>query len=669
MCDIELYMCILCRAKTKILKTIIHYYVYFVQMFTDGMDDLEFAINNCTLHNNSFVCTACPLPETLYRKILGMVIFVAIWPFIVFTPKYFPLGRPAAALLGAALMVIFVVVPQDQVYYVIGTKSNLQTLFLLLGMMILSYYYDREGLLSFLSLWIFGRRKRKPFYHVLWKACILSAVLSAMITNDATCVVITPLLLNEHQKQKRNHREICPLLLGIATSANIGSAATFFGNPQNAFIAANADISLIIFIAALLPATILGLALSIGLLYLCFFRVMRLPLPVDISMSLNNERHPSNPLTIDLSTASIDDPMTLSASREDFAESLSLHHRAKRTSQLATERTKLYSTFSFTSPRDRRSSGQSLADRRDSLVHSQSLPVPLVKASHLQQSARSGISSSRLSEAPVQLVLPGSSQATPLAQNHQTSDTLQASMEDAPLIVKKATYIKTKVRKYSVWVFKGWLVIITIIMIGLLAVPPLPQVHFNLGLVPMGAAILTMLADTILTGTNAYDAMTKVDWTVIFLFGGLFVWLQGVENTGFTRVIFDKIKNSMNLSTVQGVAVFTIFVVIGSNVLSNVPLVVLLVTHLDNFLCSGSESGLCSSTLSGLLLAWVSTIAGNFTLIGSVANLIVAEKARKIIDNEDQLTFWKYLRFGFISTLVVLFSGLPLVYFTAKRFE
>ena len=122
-----------------------------------------------------------------------------------------------------------------------------------------------------------------------------------------------------------------------------------------------------------------------------------------------------------------------------------------------------------------------------------------------------------------------------------------ASMEDTPFIMKEATY-KSKLRKYSVWVFKGWLVIIMIIMIGLLAVPPLPQVHFNLGLVPMGAAILTMLADTILTGTNAYDAMTKVDWTVIFLFGGLFVWLQGVENTGFTQVIFDKIKNAMNLS-------------------------------------------------------------------------------------------------------------------------
>ena len=63
-------------------------------------------------------------------------------------------------------------------------------------------------------------------------------------------------------------------------------------------------------------------------------------------------------------------------------------------------------------------------------------------------------------------------------------------------------------------------------------------------------------------------------------------------------------------------------------------------------------------------MAWVSTIAGNLTLIGSVANLIVAEKAKSCADYN--LTFLEYLKFGLPSTIVVLFTGLPVVYFTGK---
>jgi Na+/H+ antiporter NhaD/arsenite permease-like protein len=53
----------------------------------------------------------------------------------------------------------------------------------------------------------------------------------------------------------------------------------------------------------------------------------------------------------------------------------------------------------------------------------------------------------------------------------------------------------------------------------------------------------------------------------------------------------------------------------------------------------------------------VSTVAGNLTLLGSVANLIVAERARQ----HYELGFFEYLRFGLASTVVVLAIGVPLV--------
>ena len=207
----------------------------------------------------------------IYVQVLGTLIFLVVWPFIVLDIKYFPIGRPAAALVGALFMVVTHVVTQSDVYYEIqGRKGNLQTVFLLVGMMMLSFYYDREGILHHVGLLFFGKTK-KPFKSILWKVSLLSAFLSAIITNDATCLVITPLLLNQFSKQKRDRRELLPLCLGIATCANnIGSAATVFGNPQNAFIASSAGVTLLQFMMSLLPAALIGTIVNICLLYMFF---------------------------------------------------------------------------------------------------------------------------------------------------------------------------------------------------------------------------------------------------------------------------------------------------------------------------------------------------------------------------------------------------------------
>ena len=210
--------------------------------------------------------------------------------------------------------------------------------------------------------------------------------------------------------------------------------------------------------------------------------------------------------------------------------------------------------------------------------------------------------------------------------------------------------------------FAAWLALVTFLVIALLAIPPSDNipVHFNLGLVPVGAAVLTMLMDTILNKKYAYDVILKIDWTVILMFMGLFVWLGGFQNTCFPQIAFNKMSAFMNIETFGGTLLFALFIIIGSNVFSNVPLVIL-IAHKISGLCGDEE---CDGPLGGLLLAWVSTIAGNFTLIGSVANLIVAEKARSSI--EFRLTFWNYLIFGMVSTTIILFGMLPVVYFLGR---
>ena len=268
--------------------------------------------------------------SSIYVKIVATIIFVGVWPFIVFDMKWFPLGRPAAALVGAALMVIFNAVGQMEVYDIQAEIGDMQTIFLLVGMMMLSYYYDREGLLRLVALKIFGTG-HQPLRNVLWRICLLSAFMSALITNDATCLVVTPLILLEFVKQGRDRRELLPICLGIATSSNIGSAATVFGNPQNAFIASAAGVNLLQFFIAELPAAVIGLVISVIILYIMFYKValLRAPPSADDQDQVvgRDSRYPK----------------TLADERESLALSYDQSHDPYLSSAIAKERELLYS--------------------------------------------------------------------------------------------------------------------------------------------------------------------------------------------------------------------------------------------------------------------------------------------------------------------------------------
>lgn len=66
-------------------------------------------------------------------------------------------------------------------------------------------------------------------------------------------------------------------------------------------------------------------------------------------------------------------------------------------------------------------------------------------------------------------------------------------------------------------------------------------------------------------------------------------------------------------------------------------------------------------TRAWLILAWVSTVAGNLSLLGSAANLIVCEQARRAQYFGYNLSFFSHLRFGVPSTLIVTTIGLLLI--------
>src|SRR5688572_24996949 len=175
--------------------------------------------------------------------------------------KVLPLNRPAAALLGAVLMVACGVMTPERVY----RSVDYDTLVLLLGMMLISAYLFLAGFFD----WAADRilRKARTPQQLLLYLIGTSGVLSALLVNDTVCLMLTPLVV---AVMVRGKLPLAPYLLALAMSANIGSVATLVGNPQNMIIGHLSGIPFVRFSLALLPVALLGLAIQYAVLSVGF---------------------------------------------------------------------------------------------------------------------------------------------------------------------------------------------------------------------------------------------------------------------------------------------------------------------------------------------------------------------------------------------------------------
>ncbi|MBW4520885.1 MAG: anion transporter [Scytolyngbya sp. HA4215-MV1] len=125
--------------------------------------------------------------------------------------------------------------------------------------------------------------------------------------------------------------------------------------------------------------------------------------------------------------------------------------------------------------------------------------------------------------------------------------------------------------------------------------------------------------------------LKQVDWNLLVMFSGLFILTKATQTLNLLEPIV------RNFHFPRGLLEVTVIL---SNVISNVPAVLLLHPLIPQ-----------EDTQSWLLLSAGSTLAGNLTLFGSVANLIVAEAAARL---GYPLTFWEHLRFGVPLTAATL---------------
>jgi Na+/H+ antiporter NhaD/arsenite permease-like protein len=165
-------------------------------------------------------------------------------------------------------------------------------------------------------------------------------------------------------------------------------------------------------------------------------------------------------------------------------------------------------------------------------------------------------------------------------------------------------------------------------------------VGFFLGVPPAMMAALGAAALLITRTLEPAKLYQEVDWGLLVFFIGLFVIVGGAENAGIVRRLLELAEHS----NLQQLGTFTVVVALLSNLVSNVPAVMLLKSLMPGF---------SNPHTAWLALAMASTLAGNLTIAGSVANLIVVESAKP----EMVIGFWDYFRVGLPITLATLLVG------------
>jgi Na+/H+ antiporter NhaD/arsenite permease-like protein len=158
-----------------------------------------------------------------------------------------------------------------------------------------------------------------------------------------------------------------------------------------------------------------------------------------------------------------------------------------------------------------------------------------------------------------------------------------------------------------------------------------------------GAALLMVLARR-----DTHEVLKIVDWHLLVFFAALFIVVEGLNGTGLPDQIYHYVRRVFGGSAAGQGWNLAWLSVLGSNVFSNVPFVLLAGKWIGNF---------AQPELMWKVMALATTFAGNLTILGSVANIIVVESARAHLE----VGFWDYARFGIPVTILTIITGMAIL--------
>ncbi|KAF0935460.1 hypothetical protein E2562_032706 [Oryza meyeriana var. granulata] len=517
--------------------------------------------------------------EPTVKVALGTAAFGIFWVLAVFPAvPFLPIGRTAGSLLGAMLMVLFGVMSADEAYAAV----DLPILGLLFGTMVVSVYLERADMFKHLGKLLSWRSQGGK--DLLVRTCVVAALASALFTNDTCCVVLTEFIL---KIARQNNLPPKPFLLALASSANIGSAATPIGNPQNLVIAVQSGISFGQFVFGILPATLVGAVVNAAILLCLYWRHLSdekcvevvAPVPTDVVEEEDVTSHRFSPATM--------------------SHLRSSHHHQPGSSKL------------------------------DSLDHHSCCEV----------------------YEPVKPVSNGDTKADATVGIHQRRGAAVRVNGVAKDGHQSFRSVEKEVEAMEQWKSTLWKTCVYVITLSML-------VALLLGLNMSWSAITAALALIVLDFKDARPCLEKVSYPLLLFFCGMFITVDGFNKTGIPSAFWEFMEPYARIDTPSGTVILALVILLLSNVASNVPTVLLLGARVA---ASAAAISPAAETNAWLILAWVSTVAGNLSLLGSAANLIVCEQARRSEQYGYTLSFFSHLQFGFPATLIVTGIGLLLI--------
>ncbi|KAK9266782.1 hypothetical protein L1049_025362 [Liquidambar formosana] len=549
--------------------------------------------------------------------VLGSIAFAIFWVLAVFPAvPFLPIGRTAGSLLGAMLMVLFRLITPDQAYAAI----DLPILGLLFGTMVVSVYLERADMFKYLGILLSW--KSMGAKDLLCRICIISAISSAFFTNDTSCVVLTEFVL---KIARQNNIPPHPFLLALASSANIGSAATPIGNPQNLVIAIQSSISFGEFLLGILPAMILGVIVNAVILLSMFWKLLSI------------EKDKENGLTVMISEEDV--------TSHRFSPVTMLHATSLNSQEL-------------NSVRENMSCGSS-PNLNGNTGHAETLGNQINLGESEMREASTGVvvESTRNSSASKEVGIGDNFPQTreenfPTRRSTRSGLNERIEMMNSPevaipvqLSVEEKESL-TKRRKKLLW--KTCVYLVTVGML----------IAFLKGLDMSWTALTAALTLVVLDFKDARQCLDKVSYSLLVFFCGMFITVDGFNRTGIPSTLWNLMEPHARVNHVSGIVVLAIVILVLSNIASNVPTVLLLGARVA---ASAAAISPGEEKKAWLILAWVSTVAGNLSLLGSAANMIVCEQARNSQVFGYTLSFWRHLKFGVPSTLIVTAIGLALI--------
>lgn len=213
-------------------------------------------------------------------RILAVAIMFIIYA-ILFTEKY---NRAIVGILGAATMICFGILTEAEA--IAGIDFN--TIFLLIGMMIIVNIIEKSGFFHFMGIWVAKKVKANP-RALLAILTLMTAALSGYVDNVTTVLLMTPIVIEITRKLKVSS---FPFLMLMIFACNIGGAATLIGEPPNIMIGSRLKLTFMDFIVNMTPISYFIILVLVGAFDLIWGRKLyAAPCQKALVMSMNEWEH------------------------------------------------------------------------------------------------------------------------------------------------------------------------------------------------------------------------------------------------------------------------------------------------------------------------------------------------------------------------------------------